>query len=273
MGHFWWWHDYLLGNPLIGYLGLAPTMHIMDTCIRAVDARSKNDKSRKDMIEQWMDTRKNHPERMEEKEVLAAATVNIGAGADTVSAVLQAFFYYLLRNEEAWLQLRREIDGANLAEVPTHEETQKLPFLQACIKEALRFHAPVGFGLPRVSPKGGVTVLGRHFKEGVTLSVNPWVIHRRTEIFGDDADVFSPDRWIDPVRSREMERYLIAFGTGYGQCPGRHLAQMELSKTTAILVRDYDIKQVRKGASWRYETHFTAVPYGWPCYVTRRRKF
>jgi cytochrome P450 len=69
-----------------------------------------------------------------------------------------------------------------------------------------------------------------------------------------------------------MEKYLIAFGAGYAQCPGRHLAQMELSKTTAMLIRDYDIKQVNKGQDWKFETHFTAVPYGWPCYVTRRRK-
>ncbi|TVY40293.1 Cytochrome P450 monooxygenase [Lachnellula subtilissima] len=272
MGHFWWAHDYLLANPLIGYLNLQPTMHIFDTALAAVDRRSKNDQVRRDMIEQWMDMRKKHPERMEEKEILAAAVANIGAGADTVSATLQALFYNLLRNEETLIQLREEIDGANLAEVPTHEETQQLPFLQACIKEALRVHTPVAFGLPRVSPKGGVTVLGRHFDEGVILSVNPWVIHQRPDIFGNDADVFSPARWMDPIRAREMEKSFTAFGAGYNQCPGRHLAHMELCKTTAMLVRDYDIKQINKGKSWRFETHFTAVPYDWPCYVTRRCK-
>ena len=270
MGHFWWAHDYLLANPLIGYLNLQPTMHIFDTALAAVDRRSKNDQVRKDMIEQWMDMRKKHPERMEEKEILAAAVANIGAGADTVSATLQALFYNLLRNEETLTQLREEIDGANLAEVPTHEETQQLPFLQACIKETLRVHTPVAFGLPRVAPKGGVTVLGRHFDEGVILSVNPWVIHQRPDIFGNDADVFSPARWMDPIRAREMEKSFTAFGAGYNQCPGRHLAHMELCKTTAMLVRDYDIKQVNKGKSWRFESHFTAVPYDWPCYVTRR---
>jgi cytochrome P450 len=272
MGHFWWAHDYLLANPLIGYFNLQPTMHIFDTCLAAVDARSKNDKVRKDMIEQWMDMRKKYPDRMEEKEILAAAVANIGAGADTVSATLQALFYNLLKNPDALIKLREEVDGADLADVPTHEETQKLPFMQACIKEALRIHTPVAFGLPRVTPRNGVTVCGRYFEEGVILSVNPWVIHRRPEIFGDDADVFSPDRWMDPIRCREMEKHLIAFGAGYGQCPGRHLAHMELSKTTAILVRDYEIRQVDEGNSWKFESHFTAVPYGWPCYVTRRRK-
>jgi cytochrome P450 len=270
MGHFWWAHDYLLANPLIEYFNLQPSMHIFETCLAAIDARSKNDEVRRDMMEQWMDMRKKHPDRMEEKEILAGAVVNIGAGADTVSATLQALFYNLLRNKEVLSRLREEIDSANTAKVPSYEETQKLPFLQACIKETYRFHTPVGFGLPRVVSRGGVTIAGRHFSEGVLLSVNPWVIHRRADLFGSDADIFSPQRWMDAEQSREMDKYLIAFGAGYNQCPGKHLAHMEVSKTAALLVRDYDIKQVTEGQSWSYETHFTAVPYGWPCNVKRR---
>ena len=59
-----------------------------------------------------------------------------------------------------------------------------------------------------------------------------------------------------------MEKYLVAFGVRNRQCPGRHLAQMELSKMTAMLIRDYNIKQVEEGKSWKFESHFTAVPYG-----------
>lgn len=273
MGHFWWAHDWLLANPLIGWLGLQPTMHIFDTALAAVERRTKNDKVRKDMIEQWMVMRRKYPERMEEKEILAAAVANIGAGADTVSATLQALVYYLLRNEEAMKKLREEIDTVEWkGEVPSHEEVVKLPFLQACIKEALRIHTPVGFGLPRLSPKGGLTILGRHFDEGVILSVNPWVIHRRQEIFGKDADMFNPERWMNPVRSREMDKHFIAFGAGYGQCPGRHLAMMEVGKTLALLVMEFDVRQIEEGRAWTFETHFTAVPYGWPCFVERRNR-
>lgn len=271
MGHFWWAHDYLLANPLIGYFNLQPTMHIFDTCLAAVAKRSTNDKVRKDMIQQWMDVLAKHPERMDEKEILGAAVANVGAGADTVSATLQALVYNMIRNEKLLKELRDELDGAGLAEVPTHEETQKLPLLQACIKEALRFHPSVAVGLPRVAPPGGVTVVDRHFEEGVILSVNAWVVHRRPEIFGHDANVFSPMRWLGP-NAREMEKYLITFGAGYGQCPGRHLAHMELSKTAALLFRDFEIKQVDEGKDWIYVTHFTAVPEGWPCTLTRREK-
>jgi hypothetical protein len=59
--------------------------------------------------------------------------------------------------------LRKELDEAKLGHVPTYEETQRLPVLQACIKETYRFHTPVSFGLTRVAPPEGVTTCGRHF--------------------------------------------------------------------------------------------------------------
>jgi cytochrome P450 len=64
---------------------------------------------------------------------------------------------------------------------------------------------------------------------------------------------------------------LLQFGAGYNQCPGRHLAHLEVSKVVATLLRDFEIEQINPGQSWTFETHFTAVPYDWPCRVKRRR--
>jgi hypothetical protein len=45
VGHYNFLHDYLLANPLIAYFNLQPSMHIFDTCLAAVEARSKNTRS------------------------------------------------------------------------------------------------------------------------------------------------------------------------------------------------------------------------------------
>ncbi|KAJ9667672.1 hypothetical protein H2201_002207 [Coniosporium apollinis] len=263
IGHFYWLHDWLLANPIIGWLNLQPSMHIFETCLAALDARSKSDTVRKDMLEQWKETRRKHPDRMEEKEILAAAVANIGAGADTISATLQALFYYLLQNQQAWTRVRAEVDEAHsrgeLSDIVSHAEAQKLPYLQACIKETLRYQTPVAFGLPRVVPKEGVTVADRHFKEGVILSVNPWVIHRDPSLFGSDANDFNPDRWMDVERAKEMNKYMIPFGAGYNQCPGRHLAHMEVSKVSATLIRDFDIERTNPKEPWSDEAADPAI--------------
>jgi cytochrome P450 len=118
------------------------------------------------------------------------------------------------------------------------------------------------------------------------LSVSPWVIHYSKELFGEDADEFNPNRWLEP-RGQAMEKYYIPvsvcvgndvkdrlidfqFGAGYNSCQGRNIANLEVFKTTATLVRDFDIKQVDPNQKWKYVAHFTAVPHGWPCYVTCR---
>ncbi len=138
IGHAYWLHGILLGNPVIGWLNLQPSNHVFDTCLSAVEARKKNEKVRKDMMEQWLEQRRTHPDRMQEKEILAAAVSNIAAGADTISTTLQALFYYTLRNPKYLDRLQKELDDAQsrgeLSPIVSHMEAQKLPFLQACVR-------------------------------------------------------------------------------------------------------------------------------------------
>lgn len=64
-------------------------------------------------------------------------------------------------------QLRDEIDQAieerGSKEMLTFQEAQKLPYLQACIKEGLRLHPATGLPMVRVVPKGGATIAGKYF--------------------------------------------------------------------------------------------------------------
>jgi hypothetical protein len=273
VGHYNFMHDYLLANPLIAYFNLQPSMHIFDTCLAAVEARSKNSDARNDMIEQWQQQRRNHPDRMAENEILAAAVANMGAGADTVSTILQAVFYYLLRDRESLQLLVEEIDNATLSDIPSYAEVRELPVLAACLKEAYRMHTPVGFGIPRISD--GATVCGRYFPKGVILSVSPWAIHRHESIWGAEPETYNARRWLpegkeDEVRVAAMEKYLIPFGSGYATCPGKNLAHMEMLKTVSLLVRDFTWKQVSEEEDWQFETYFTSVPHDWPVILERK---
>jgi cytochrome P450 len=76
-------------------------------------------------------------------------------------------------------EVRREIDeafqGHGLTDIVTFQEGQKLVYLQAVIKEALRCHAAVGTILSRVVPAGGAHIAGQFFPGGVCSTITPHV--------------------------------------------------------------------------------------------------
>ncbi|RKU39859.1 hypothetical protein DL546_000216 [Coniochaeta pulveracea] len=266
----------IVANPLVTWLGIMPMGHLFNTTKKAINDREKNQEARFDIVAHWFKNLAQHPDRMKLRDIHAQATTNVGAGADTVSCALQSFVYHMIRHPTAWQRVRDEIDAARKEgcctdRVVSFDHAQKLPYLQACIKEAIRVFSPVPMGLPRVAPKGGVTISNRSFPAGTVLSINPWVIHHSKEIWGPDADEFKPQRWL-AESAAAIEKYWIPFGAGYMSCPGQNVTKIELSKITATIVRDYDIRQVDTNQEWKYKAYFTVVPHSWPCIIQKREQ-
>lgn len=188
VSHFRWIQLVAL-NPLTATL--LPWGHLFNTAFAALAARRANPDARFDVVAHWLRTAARHPDRLADRDIVANATANVGAGSDTVSCALQAFLYYMARDPALWARARAEIRDVAAAaaaaagsRVVPYEDAVKMPFLQACVKEALRIHNPVPMGLPRVAPKGGLTIGERTLPEGTTVSLSPWVMHHSKEIWG-----------------------------------------------------------------------------------------
>ncbi|KAK4159610.1 cytochrome P450 [Cladorrhinum sp. PSN259] len=267
-------HRTLIANPVVTWLNILPYGHLFDTTVQALDKRlkDKRDDSRFDSVEHWFRAMEKDPERVKLRDVYAIATGAVGAASDTISCGMQSFVYFMMRREGAWEKARDEIlraqreHGRCKDKVVSFADAQKLPYLQACLKEALRVFAPVPMTLPRVAGKEGVTIAGAHFPPGTILSINPWVVHHSTEIWGNDAKEFRPERWLEE-NARELERWFMPFGQGYQSCPGQHIARIEMSKLAATLVRDYGIRQVDPKKEWEWMAYFSVVPESWPVYI------
>ena len=100
------------------------------------------------------------------------ATSNIFAGSDTTAISLRAVIYHLLKRPESKMRLIDEIDNmkreGRLTDPVTFDQAEAMPYLQACMYEALRCHPAVGMSLPRVTPSGGIHIDGHHVPEGVS---------------------------------------------------------------------------------------------------------
>lgn len=125
---------------------------------------------RDDFLNKLLKMRK--AEKIEPLHLFTTVGANIAAGSDTTAISLSSVVYCLLKNKKAASKLRDEIDSfardGKLSEQVTFEEARHMPYLQACIKEALRIHPATGRPLLRDVPPEGVTLAGTFFPGGVS---------------------------------------------------------------------------------------------------------
>ena len=164
--------------------------------------------------------------------------LQIMAGSDSTSTALRITFMLLLGNPIAYAKLNAEINsavgkGKISYPVITSAEAQRMLYLQAVIWEGLRLWPPL-FGLQaKMSPPGGETVNGTFFPGGTEIAICGQSVGRKKAVFGPDADIFRPERWIE-ADAQTADKYMksaeILFGAGRFVCLGKAIAMMELGK-------------------------------------------
>ena len=158
------------------------------------------------------------------------------AASDTTSAFICPFVNNICQNCSVYSKLMEEIEdfektGRLSSPVAKFDETNQMPYFMACVKETLRFSPSTPMIMPRYISEGGLMVNGHWIPEMTEMGANPYVIHRDTIIFGEDADVFRPERWLgNDQHAKEMDKYMMAFGYGTRTCLGKNIAQLETQK-------------------------------------------
>uniref|UniRef100_A0A6B2LEY4 Cytochrome P450 n=1 Tax=Arcella intermedia TaxID=1963864 RepID=A0A6B2LEY4_9EUKA len=156
------------------------------------------------------------------------------AGRDTTAVLLAATFYFLLQSPECEEKVAREIEEVVGKEVVTMEHTRRLGYLRNVLDESLRMHPP---GIPfnsRLCSKDVVLPNRARVPKGCHISYSPFVVHRLKEYWGEDADVFKPERWEDKDILKHPYQF-VPFQKGPRQCLGMNMAYEEAKCCIAIL--------------------------------------
>ena len=116
------------------------------------------------------------PEIFKAEDVFYHMSMNVLAGGETTAASTANIVYYLIKNPRALSKLRTELEATlSKRDKPSErislKEAHDTPYLQAVIKESLRI-LPNGLHLPRVVPKGGLTMAGQFFPQGVSRFIS-----------------------------------------------------------------------------------------------------
>ncbi|KAK0721836.1 cytochrome P450 [Lasiosphaeria miniovina] len=233
---------------------------------------------RQDLMASLIQGHLKDPERFREGDVFAVAHGAIFAGSDSTASTMQSFFWHILAARPVYENIVREIEAAvRDGVIPgdgnlSWNQAQNLPYIQACLKEAMRVRPAVGLNITRLVPPEGAELDGHFFPGGTSLAVNGWVLHRDRDVFGADADDFRPERWLeDDERAKRMERYMFQFGGGSHLCIGRNLALLEINKVVPRLLRDYRFELAHPGQPLKAHSSFFVVQEGLEVYIRRNK--
>lgn len=162
----------------------------------------KEDGMPEDFLDKLLNMKRDQQKGVTDYHCFIMGLSNLIAGSDTTALSLSAILYYLIKNPQAMQKLREEVaaktkEGTCEAHRVSFKASQEMPYLQACIKEALRLHPGVGLPLWRTVNEGGVELSGQFLPAGSEVGINAWVTHYDQDIWGNDADEFKPERWLE----------------------------------------------------------------------------
>jgi cytochrome P450 len=172
------------------------------------------------------------------EEASRESLLNVVAGSDTTATTIRLMMLSLLSNPVAYRKLQAEIDegikSGKISSPITDTEARQLPYLQAAIKEGLRIKAPAAGLLLKTVPPEGDVINGMFIPGGTHIGTSPFGVYHSKKIFGEDANLFLPERWLeaDAEQVATMSGVVdLVFSSGKYQCLGKPVAFMELNKT------------------------------------------
>ncbi|KAI0789904.1 cytochrome P450 [Abortiporus biennis] len=193
------------------------------------------------MIEQLPD--ELGPTRDEEVELAVNTTTIAYAGWSLhTTATLQWLILALLLNPEVQTKAHEELDRVvGHSRLPDFEDLSNLPYIQAIVKETLRWHPTVP--LIDHSTTEDDEYKGNFIPKGTVVIANIWGLLHDPDTYPDPLK-FKPERFLTPDGQLDLnvkDPSFAAFGFGRRICPGRFFAINTLNIIVASLLHVYTI--------------------------------
>ncbi|KAF7355007.1 hypothetical protein MSAN_01416200 [Mycena sanguinolenta] len=197
------------------------------------------------------------------------------AGSDTTVSAVYAFFLAMALYPAVQAKAQAEIDAVvGNDRLPTFADREDLPYVDALVKEVLRWHSVTPTGVMRRAMREDVYE-GYLIPKGALILTN---IHRITHDARTYADptTFNPDRFI-ATKDKPAEADPRNFCWGFGRriCPGMHLADASLFISAVMTLAVFDISKCVENGKVIVPVHENTTgtishPVSFPCVVSPR---
>ncbi|KAJ5592816.1 Cytochrome P450 [Penicillium hordei] len=207
------------------------------------------------MLDQWLAAKSATGEGIPQSDIEDQLVSDVLGGPYALATTISHLVTTMAKHPQAVRRAHQEIDNAFTQQTlsspsPTYAECCALPFIDACVREAMRITATAS---PRwrCSPDRPLRLLGRDVPPGTAVATSPFTISTHPRLYGDNAEDFVPERWLEASEEqlRVWNAYDAHWGFGYRKCPGRHIGVLVLYKTLVTILRNFDIKEGTSGPS------------------------
>lgn len=241
---------------------------VMEIMKKSIANKKTSSKQQKDLITLFMESMDSTADVMEVRD---AVTNFFLAGKDTTSFSMSWMIVNMNRYPRVLDKIRAEMN-ANLPELltgelaaPSMSDLQKLPYLEAAMRESLRLYMATVHRAPNQS----VTLSGGlHVPFGTHVIVPTYAMGRMPTVWGEDATQYRPERWIDEGGSvLKMSPFkFFSFLAGPHQCVGMRFALLEMQTVMAVLLSRFDIKMMEDPFDITYD-YSVVIPVKGPLMV------
>ncbi|KAH9983874.1 cytochrome P450 [Russula vinacea] len=165
------------------------------------------------------------------------------AGTDTTVTALETFILAMTLYPEVQRKAQDEIDSVvGNSRLPDYSDQDTLPYIQAVLKEVLRWHPVTPLSVFHKAIKSDVYE-GHFIPAGSIVIPNVWGMLHDPNIF-TEPDRFHPERWFSP----NVPAFPIqAFGFGARLCPGRVFARRSIWENIAGILAAFEIVPAEDG--------------------------
>ncbi|KAH7322504.1 putative cytochrome P450 [Stachybotrys elegans] len=176
------------------------------------------------------------------------------AGRDTTASLVGSVIFCLSRSPSRWQKVREEVGRVLDGRLPTYEELRSLQYVKNCVNEALRLYPPVPNNakmavtdtvLPRGGGANGSAPI--FVPKGAMVIYTVFALHRRRDLWGEDAEEFVPERW---ENHNKFAWEYLPFNAGPRICLGQQYALTEAWYLLVRMAQEFENIESRDSEPW-----------------------
>ncbi|XP_039122810.1 cytochrome P450 704C1-like [Dioscorea cayenensis subsp. rotundata] len=241
---------------------------LIDTKLKQLAEDQDDFMKKEDILSRFLIEKEKDPVNMNNRYLRDIILNFMIAGRDTTAGTLSWFLYMLCKHPDVQEKVAEEvIQATNMRDkVPigefslslTEEVLNKMQYLHAALTETLRLYPAVPLD-PKLCSKDDTLPDGFDVREGDMIIYQPYAMGRMKFLWGEDAEVFRPERWLneDGVFEPENPFKFTAFQAGPRVCLGKEFAyrQMKIFAATLLCYLKFKLWDERKPV--KYKTMLT----------------